>query len=219
MGSPGATGSRSSWPCPRIWQMALSMRQPGKTHAKVREEMPWNYALKMKRNGMQAERPAHARPPERRFSSKCRRAAAERQPRRGGRANGVLDNSGHSADGGGKNAGLLQRRQARPGGSAQVAMRAGQAVRRITGARIQRAGRHGTKPAQLAGAHLFRQHGHRRQQGREDGHKPQPRGEAGPQRAGGRGGWHGLIIRTANAGGFSPQDWTIPTHPAYTATK
>lgn len=164
---------------------------------------PRNGFLKWGKTGCAGPRPAHAKPLQRHFSSKDRRAAAERQPRRGGQANGVLGNSSHRGEGSGKNAGLLQRRQARSGRSAQVAMRAGQAVRRIAGAGIRRAGRHGAKPAQLARAHFLGQHGHRCQQGREDSHKPQPRGEAGPQRAEGRGGWHGLIIRTGRLEGFA----------------
>lgn len=160
--------------------------------------------------------PTRGKPRQRRFSSKCRRAAAEGQPRQGRRADRILEDGRHCSDGCREHAGLVRRRQTRPGRAAKVAMRGSRrrlvAARQVCGRSGRCAGGHGAQTAQLAGTHFLGQHGHGRQQRREDGQKPQPRGKAGPQRATERGAGHSRIIRTA-AGGVSPaglDDGAVP---------
>lgn len=125
------------------------------------------------------------------FSSKCRRAATEGQPRRGGGADRILKNDRHRGGAHGTGGGRVQRQQGQAGRAAHIAMPAG-GRRVVTGRLI--ASSHAAESPKLSGAHILGQHGHRCQQRREHGQKPQPRGKTCPKRAGGRGDWHGTII-------------------------
>lgn len=179
-----------------------------------------------KEHGVRPLRTTHAPPRQRRFSSNCRGTAAEGQPGRRRRSDGILENSCHRGGTGRKQLRLLQRRQAKARYTAKITMAGGQRgvpCARACIANRTRTGdgrRHAAKAAEFAGTHLLREHGHRRQQCRKNGQKAQPRGKADPQRAyerEGRGDWHGSIIRSG-AGRAARAGWTASVHPAYTAT-
>ena len=160
--------------------------------------MACGYSLQQKANVQVCARPMRAPPRQRRFSSNGGRAAAKRQAGRRGRADGVVENHQHRANGDSSGDCLLQWQQGQTGRAADIAV-AGTGVSAITAVCSQIAGigrqcAQAAKPAQLAGANILGQHGHWRQQRRADRDKAQPGGKASPKRTVCGGSGHGAII-------------------------